>query len=184
MKAIKTPISDLYIIEPTVFEDDRGYFFEAYNKLKLSEYKVAIDFVQDNQSKSSFGVIRGLHYQLNPRAQTKLIRVLEGTIYDVAVDIRKNSPTYGQWFGIELSAENKMQLLIPQGFAHGFSVLSKNAIVFYKCDEFYSPENDTGIIYNDPKLNIDWQIPADQIILSDKDKLHPNFDSAKNNFVY
>lgn len=184
MKSIETPINDLYIIEPTVFEDDRGYFFEAYNKLKLSEHHINIDFVQDNQSKSSYGVIRGLHYQLNPRAQTKLVRVLEGKIYDVAVDIRKNSPTFGKWFGVELSAENKNQLLIPQGFAHGFSVLSETAIVFYKCDEFYAPESDAGIIYNDSELNIDWQIPEDKVILSDKDMQLPDFNSAKNNFSY
>lgn len=184
MKAIETPLHHLFIIEPTVFEDDRGYFFESYNKSKLAREKIDIDFVQDNQSKSSFGVIRGLHYQLNPRAQTKLVRVLEGAIYDVAVDVRKNSPTYGKWFGIELSSSNKKQLLIPQGFAHGFSVLSETAIVFYKCDEFYSPESDAGIIYNDPQLNIDWKIPADKIILSEKDKQLPNFEAAKNNFVF
>lgn len=184
MKTIETPLHNLFIIEPAVFEDDRGYFFESYNKSKLAREKIDIDFVQDNQSKSAYGVIRGLHYQLNPRAQTKLVRVLEGTIYDVAVDVRKNSPTYGKWFGIELSGTNKKQLLIPQGFAHGFSVLSETAIVFYKCDEFYSPESDAGIIYNDPQLNIDWKIPTEKVILSQKDKQLPNFEAAKNNFVF
>lgn len=182
MKVIKTEFEGLFVIEPKVFEDERGYFYESYNRIKLKEQGIDIDFVQDNQSKSNYGVTRGLHYQLNPKAQTKFVRVLQGSIYDVAVDIRKNSPTYGKWFGIELSAENKKQLFIPKGFAHGFSVLSEEAVVFYKCDEFYSPEHERGIMYNDPFLNIDWKVPASKVILSAKDTKHPMFDSADNNF--
>jgi dTDP-4-dehydrorhamnose 3,5-epimerase len=184
MKIVETPISDLLIIEPRIFEDDRGYFFESYNQSNLKEAGIDIKFVQDNQSKSVYGVVRGLHYQLEPRAQTKLVRVLEGNIYDLAVDVRKGSATYGQWYGMEISAENKKQLLIPKGFAHGFSVLSKTAVVFYKCDEFYAPEYDAGIIYNDPELNIDWQIPANKAVLSDKDSKLPLLRDAKNNFHY
>lgn len=182
MKIIKTEIPDLYIIEPKVFEDERGYFFESYNRIKLLEQDIHINFVQDNQSKSSYGVLRGLHYQLNPKPQTKLVRVIHGTIWDVAVDMRKNSPTYGKWFGCELSAENKRQLLIPVGFAHGFSVISQEAVVFYKCDEFYSPQDERGVIYNDPYLNIDWKVPASKTILSAKDTKHPQFSQADNNF--
>lgn len=182
MKVIKTEFEGLFVIEPKVFEDERGYFYESYNRIKLKEQGIDIDFVQDNQSKSNYGVTRGLHYQLNPKAQTKFVRVLQGSIYDVAVDIRKNSPTYGKWFGIELSSENKKQIFIPKGFAHGFSVLSEEAVVFYKCDEFYSPEHERGIMYNDPFLNIDWKVPASKVILSAKDTKHPMFDSADNNF--
>ncbi len=182
MKVIKTEFEGLFVIEPKVFEDERGYFYESYNRIKLKEQGIDIDFVQDNQSKSNYGVTRGLHYQLNPKAQTKFVRVLQGSIYDVVVDIRKNSATYGKWFGIELSAENKNQLFIPKGFAHGFSVLSEEAVVFYKCDEFYSPELERGIMYNDPFLNIDWKVPASKVILSAKDTKHPMFDSADNNF--
>jgi dTDP-4-dehydrorhamnose 3,5-epimerase len=178
----ETPIKDLMIIEPKVFRDSRGYFFESYNYGVLERYGFTHRFVQDNQSKSTYGVIRGLHYQLQPKAQTKLVRVLEGIIFDVAVDVRKGSPTFGKWFGIELSAENCVQLLIPKGFAHGFSVLSETAVVFYKCDELYAPETDAGINYNDPTLNIDWQIPADKAILSEKDSKLPMFIEAKNNF--
>ena len=179
-----TPIKDLLILEPQVFEDSRGYFFEAYNKQKLVNAGLNIDFVQDNQSKSSYGVLRGLHFQKNPKAQTKLVRVLEGAIFDIAVDCRIGSPTFGKWFGIELSSENKKQLLVPQGFAHGFSVLSQTTIVFYKCDELYSPEYDAGIAYNDPTLNIDWKIPAENIILSEKDKKLPLLKNVEINFKY
>lgn len=182
MKLVQTDFQGLYIIEPKVFEDERGYFYESYNKIKFQEQGIEITFVQDNQSKSSFGVTRGLHYQLNPRPQTKLVRVLHGAIWDVAVDIRKNSPTFGKWFGIELSAENKKQLFIPHGFAHGFSVLSQEAVVFYKCDDFYSPQDERGISYNDPFLNIDWKVPVEKMILSAKDLKHPEFLKADNNF--
>jgi dTDP-4-dehydrorhamnose 3,5-epimerase len=184
MNLVTTPLTDLYIIEPQVFEDDRGYFFEAYNQQKFEELGITIRFVQDNQSRSSYGVIRGLHFQRNPMSQTKLIRVLEGTIFDVAVDCRKGSPTFGKSYGIELSSENKKQLFVPQGFAHGFSVLSKTAIVYYKCDNFYSPEHDGGIIYNDPQLCIDWQIPTDKAVLSGKDCKHPLFSEVNMNFTY
>ena len=182
MKVVKTEFEGLFIIEPRVFEDERGYFYESYNRLKLKEHGIDIEFVQDNQSKSGHEVTRGLHYQLNPKAQTKFVRVLQGSIWDVTVDLRKKSSTFGKWFGIELSAENKKQLFIPKGFAHGFSVLSEEAVVFYKCDEFYSPELERGIMYNDPFLNIDWKIPASKVILSAKDTKHPLFNFADNNF--
>jgi dTDP-4-dehydrorhamnose 3,5-epimerase len=183
MKVIDTKISDIFILEPKVFKDDRGYFLESYNKKILDnvlgkEYS----FVQDNESKSSYGVIRGLHYQLAPFSQAKLVRVLQGNVYDVAVDLRKNSPTYLDWVGVELSAENKKQFLIPKGFAHGFSVLSETVIFEYKCDEYYHPEAEAGIIYNDPSLNIDWKIEADNIKISPKDLLLPKLKEAKMNF--
>lgn len=184
MKVIKTNIPDLLIIEPRVFEDDRGYFFESYNLKTFISRKIDFNFIQDNQSKSQFGVIRGLHYQLEPFAQTKLIRVLEGEILDVAVDIRKNSPTFGKWQGVQLSATNKNQLLIPKGFAHGFSVLSTSTVVFYKCDYYYKPEAERGIIFNDPALNIDWKIELNKIVLSEKDKNLPDFREAENNFLF
>ena len=182
MKVIKTDIPDLLIIEPEVFEDERGYFYESYNKDRFKASGIDVQFVQDNQSKSSYGVLRGLHYQLSPYSQIKLIRVLEGNILDVVVDIRKNSPAFGKWFCIELSSENKKQLFIPRGFAHGFSVLSKTAVVFYKCDDFYNPQAERGIIYNAPKLNINWGIDINDAIVSSKDKLLPGFDKAEMNF--
>ena len=184
MPIIKTEFSGLIIFEPTVFKDSRGYFFESYNENVFQAEGITARFVQDNQSKSSYGVLRGLHYQLNPHAQTKLVRVLSGKILDVAVDIRKGSPTYGKAFSIELSAENNKQLLIPKGFAHGFSVLSETAEVMYKCDEFYHKELEAGIIYNDSSLNIDWQIPADKAIVSDKDLQQPILLNCINNFVF
>lgn len=183
MNIIETFIEGLFVIEPRVFADSRGYFFESYNQANLAEAGIDCKFVQDNESKSAYGVIRGLHYQLSPKSQTKLVRVLEGAIYDIAVDIRKGCPTYGKSYGLELSADNKKQLFIPKGFAHGFSVLSETAVVFYKCDEFYAPEYDAGIIYNDPELNIDWRIPTDKILLSEKDGKLPLFREAKNNFI-
>ena len=184
MPFIKTDIPDLLVFEPKVFEDSRGYFFESFNLQTYRSEGIDINFVQDNQSSSQYGVIRGLHYQLNPHAQAKLIRVLAGRILDVAVDIRKNSPTYGKSFSTELSAENKRQLFIPAGFAHGFSVLSEQAEVFYKCDSFYNKENEAGILYNDPSINIDWKIPAGKEIISEKDKQLPLFAGCKNNFEY
>ena len=184
MPFLTTNIPDLLIFEPKVFEDSRGYFYEAYNEQVFGESGVTNRFVQDNQSKSSFGVIRGLHYQLHPHAQFKLVRALEGVILDVAVDLRKGSPTFGKHFSIELSAENKKQLLIPSGFAHGFSVLSETAIVFYKCDALYSKENEGGIVYNDPFLGIDWKIPAGKEIVSEKDLAQPLFENCKNNFEF
>jgi len=182
MKVLDTPIKDLLLLEPQVFEDNRGYFFESFSLLKLNKHGIDIRFVQDNESKSGYGILRGLHYQLEPKAQTKLVRVLSGKIYDVAVDVRRDSPTYGKWYGVELSGENRKQILIPKGFAHGFSVLSETATVFYKCDEFYAPEYDAGIIYNDPFLNIEWKVPAEKIILSEKDNKLPLFKNANNNF--
>jgi dTDP-4-dehydrorhamnose 3,5-epimerase len=184
MPFVKTDIEGLVVFEPKVFDDSRGYFFEAYNEQTFASEGVNIRFVQDNQSKSTYGVIRGLHYQLPPFAQTKLVRVLEGAILDVAVDIRAGSPTYGHHFAIELSADNKKQLLIPHGFAHGFSVLSETAIVLYKCDQFYNKQSEGGIIYNDPFLNIDWKIPADKAIVSEKDIKLPVFSDCVNNFEF
>jgi dTDP-4-dehydrorhamnose 3,5-epimerase len=184
MAFIKTDFPGLIIIEPTVFKDSRGYFFESYNEKQFAAESIEIRFVQDNQSKSSYGVIRGLHYQLAPHAQTKLIRVLSGTILDVVVDIRKGSPTYGNTFSLELSAANNKQLLVPKGFAHGFSVLSETAEVIYKCDAFYNKESEAGIVFNDPALKIDWGIPADKAIISEKDLVHPSIVQCKNNFVF
>ncbi len=174
-----TPIDGLKIIEPKIFSDNRGYFFESYNKANMLKKGLDYTFLQDNQSKSSRGVVRGLHYQLPPKAQSKLIRVLYGEIYDVAVDIRAGSPTYGQWFGIHISAENQVQFLIPKGFAHGFSVLSETAIILYKCDEYYSPEHESGIIFNDKELDIDWKLNPGEYIVSDKDKKLASFRDAK-----
>jgi dTDP-4-dehydrorhamnose 3,5-epimerase len=184
MKITETGLNGLLILEPEIFEDQRGYFFESYNKQSLTSEGINYTFVQDNQSKSVYGVIRGLHYQMEPKTQTKLIRVLSGLIYDVAVDMRKGSPTFGTWFGLELSCKNQKQLLIPKGFAHGFSVLSEKAVIFYKCDGFYAPEYDAGIVYNDPALNIDWKIPPDKVIISEKDAKLPAFRDVKNIFTY
>ena len=184
MNIIDTYIPDLYVFEPKVFEDNRGYFFESYNTNYLKAKGIDIQFVQDNESKSLYGVIRGLHYQLAPYAQTKLVRVIVGTVLDVAVDLRQNSPTYGKSFSIELSAENKKQLFIPQGFAHGFSVLSETAVFSYKCDNFYAPQAERGILYNDPQLNIDWIVDADKANVSGKDAILPVFEKAEKNFTY
>jgi dTDP-4-dehydrorhamnose 3,5-epimerase len=184
MSFTQTSIPGLFIIEPNVFEDSRGYFFESYSERAFISEGVDITFVQDNQARSSYGVIRGLHYQLDPYAQTKLIRVLSGKILDVVVDIRKGSPAFGKVFTIELSAENRKQLLVPQGLAHGYAVLSETAEIFYKCDAFYNKESEGSIIYNDPSLAIDWQIPADKIIVSDKDRIAPGFADCNNNFVF
>lgn len=172
----KTPIQDLVIITPKVFNDERGYFFEAYNQVKLAANGINYNFIQDNQSFSKRGVIRGLHLQMNPFAQVKLVRVLQGEILDVAVDLRKKSPTYGQHFSVVLSAENKKQLMVPHGFAHGFSVLSKTASVMYKVDQVYHKESERGIRYDDPTLNIDWQLNSEEKIVSEKDLILPSFD--------
>ena len=184
MPFIKTDFPDLLIYEPVVFGDARGYFFESYNENVFFKEQVTIRFVQDNQARSVYGVVRGLHFQNNPFAQTKLIRALEGRILDVVVDLRKDSPSYGKVFSIELSAENKKQLLVPKGFAHGYSVLSETAEVFYKCDEFYNKESEGGLAYNDPSLQIDWQIPQEKMILSQKDTQYENLEHCKHNFVY
>jgi len=183
MKLTKTPIDGLLIIEPRVFFDDRGYFFESFNGQSFSKLTGhSIPFVQDNQARSVRGVLRGLHYQNDPTPQTKLIRVLEGAIWDVVVDIRAGSPTYGQWYGIELSAENRLQFLVPRGFAHGYSVLSETAEILYKCDNFYDKSAEGGIAYNDPALAIDWKINVDEAIVSDKDKVQPLMKDAVINF--
>lgn len=182
MEIIKTPIKDLLIIKPRVFADARGFFFESYNEANYKAAGIDIHFRQDNQSKSSYGVIRGLHYQLNPQSQSKLVSVVQGSVWDVAVDLRKDSPTFGQWYGVELTEENQLQFLVPQGFAHGFSVLSETAVFTYKCDDFYSPKLERGIMYNDPALAIDWKIPADKAVISDKDTKHPLLKDAELNF--
>lgn len=173
MKLIPTEIDGVIIIEPGVFGDARGYFFESWNEKKLSEAGINCKFVQDNESKSSFGVLRGLHYQAAPYTQAKLVRVICGRVLDVAVDIRKNSPTYGKYVAVELSGENKRQLFIPRGFAHGFAVLSDEAIFAYKCDNIYMPSSERGIAFNDPDLNINWQISPEKWNLSEKDTRHP-----------
>ena len=170
MKFIKTDIPDVYIIEPSVFGDNRGYFFESFNKEAFEESIGTVDFVQDNESKSSRGVLRGLHFQKPPYAQAKLVRCIEGRVIDVVVDIRKGSPTYGKHVSVELSGENKRQLFIPRGFAHGFSVLSDTAIFAYKVDYRYTPESDSGIKYDDKELNINWGLTEDEVQLSEKDK--------------
>ena len=173
MEIIKTPIKDLVVIKPRVFADARGFFFETYNEERYREAGITQQFVQDNISKSSYGVVRGLHFQKPPYSQAKLVQVIEGAVLDVAVDLRSDSETYGQWHAVELTADNHLQFLIPRGFAHGFAVLSETAIFSYKCDNFYHPEVDGGIIYNDPSLNIDWGIPTDKMLLSEKDTKHP-----------
>lgn len=184
MPFVKTEFPGLMVYTPAVFEDHRGYFLESYNQSLFENEGIHIKFVQDNQAGSSYGIIRGMHYQLNPHAQIKLIRVLSGRIIDAVVDLRKNSPTYGKAYSIELSGANRKQLLIPKGFAHGYSVLSENAEVFYKCDDFYNKESEGGLMWNDPALAIDWQIPSDKVIVSEKDNNHPNFENCKNNFVF
>ncbi len=184
MPFIKTDFPGALVFEPRVFTDDRGYFFEAYNAKTFHEDGLSNTFIQDNQSFSKKGIIRGLHYQLDPFAQAKLVRVLQGTILDVIVDLRKGSPSYGKSLSIELSAENKKQLFIPKGFAHGFSVLSETAEVFYKCDQLYNKETEAGIRYDDPLLNIDWKVPAGTETVSAKDLELPLFASCKNNFEF
>src|SRR6185312_13595172 len=184
MPFIQTGFEGLLVFEPKVFEDNRGYFFESYNQKVFSEEGVQINFVQDNQARSSFGVVRGLHFQKDPHAQTKLIRVLSGQIIDVAVDIRFGSPTYGKAYSILLSAENKKQLLVPKGFAHGYSVISETAEVFYKCDQFYHKETEGGISWNDPSLHIDWQIPADKMIVSEKDQQYNLLENSDYGFIF
>ena len=184
MEVLKTAIEGLLIIEPTVFGDSRGYFFESYNKQRFNEATgLDIDFVQDNQSKSCYGVLRGLHFQKPPYAQSKLVRCVRGKVLDVAVDIRKGSPTYGQHVAVELTEDNHRQFFVPRGFAHGFAVLSEIAIFQYKCDNFYAPQADGGISIKDDTLGIDWQIPMEKAILSDKDLKHfclKDFDSPFN----
>ncbi|MDR6552215.1 dTDP-4-dehydrorhamnose 3,5-epimerase [Paenibacillus qinlingensis] len=181
MKITSTTLAGLVIVEPEVHSDHRGFFMESYHARKLAEQGISIDFVQDNHSLSEeIGVLRGLHYQLNPHAQTKLVRVISGSIYDVAVDIRPSSPTFGQWVGVTLSASNKRQLLVPQGFAHGFCTLEPKTQVLYKVDAYYSPQHDRGILWSDPAIGIEW--PTSEPILSAKDEKHPLLKDAENNF--
>jgi dTDP-4-dehydrorhamnose 3,5-epimerase len=182
MKIIETGFKGLVVIKPKIFRDPRGYFFESYNQADLGNAGIAFTPVQDNESKSTKGVIRGLHYQLVPHAQTKLIRVIEGKIFDVALDLRKNSRTFGKWFGIDLDSETKDQVLIPAGFAHGFSVLSETAIIQYKCDNVYNKEFERGILLNDPYLDINWKTGSVPQIISEKDLKQPLFNDAEYNF--
>ena len=174
MKVIKTDIEGVVIIEPQLFGDNRGYFMESYSERDFARLVAPVRFVQDNESRSRYGVVRGLHYQREPYSQSKLVRCLEGRVLDVAVDIRPESPTYGKYVAVELSADNHRQLFIPKGFAHGFAVLSKEALFAYKCDEFYHPEAECGIAWDDPTLSIDWGLPKEDIILSEKDKGYNN----------
>ncbi len=184
MKITKTSLPGLLIIEPKVFEDERGYFFESFHYERYLEAGIRVQFIQDNESKSEKGVIRGLHYQLNPFAQAKLVRVVQGTVYDVAVDLRKNSPSFGRWFGIELNEKNKQQLYIPRGFAHGFSVLSETAVFSYKCDNLYSRELERSIKFDDPFLGIDWKINKAEQKVSEKDLNAPALNKAEMNFIF
>lgn len=184
MEVIKTKIPGVVIIEPRLFPDARGYFFESFSKREFEEKVGKIDFVQDNESKSSYGVLRGLHFQKPPYAQSKLVRVVKGAVLDVAVDIRKGSPTFGQHVAVELTEDNHRQFFIPRGFAHGFAVLTDEVIFQYKCDNFYAPASEGAIAWDDPDLGIDWRVPAEQVILSEKDKKHPRLKEIDSPFNY
>ena len=179
MRVMETELKDALIIEPKVFGDSRGYFFESWNKQALLEAGLACDFIQDNESRSHYGVLRGLHFQAAPYTQAKLVRVITGTVLDVIVDIRRGSPTFGRHIGVELSGENKRQLFVPRGFAHGFVVLSDDVLFAYKCDNSYMPSHERGIAFNDPALGIDWRVPADRLLLSEKDRRNPLFADAE-----
>ena len=184
MAFTETGFPGLLVFEPKVFRDDRGYFFESFNEKNFAEKGINRNFVQDNQAFSSYGILRGLHYQLDPHAQAKLVRVIQGEVLDVVVDLREGSPTFGKQFSILLSEENNKQLYVPRGFAHGYAVLSATALFFYKCDNFYNKQAESGISYNDSSLNIDWKIPTDKTILSEKDKLNKSFAVAEKNFIF
>ena len=184
MEVIKSDIEGVVIIEPRLFEDPRGYFFESFSEREFVEKVCNTHFVQDNESKSSYGVVRGLHFQRPPHAQSKLVRVVEGSVLDIAVDIRHGSPTFGRYVAVELSAENHRQLFIPRGFAHGFAVLSEKAVFQYKCDNYYAPQSEGAIAWNDPAIGIDWRIPADKVILSAKDMAHPLLAECDELFDY
>lgn len=185
MEIINTDIPEVLIIEPKVFKDDRGYFFESFNEREFAiETGRAIRFVQDNESCSSYGVVRGLHFQKGKSAQSKLVRVVNGTVLDVAVDIRKGSPTFGKHVAVQLSGENHLQFFIPRGFAHGFAVLSERAVFQYKCDNFYDPSSEGAVAWNDPSLAIDWKVPAEKVILSPKDSSHKPLSEAEGLFCY
>lgn len=184
MEVKQTQIPGVVIIEPRLFKDDRGYFFESFSERDFNTQVREIHFVQDNESKSSYGVLRGLHFQKPPYAQSKLVRVIKGAVLDVAVDIRKGSPTFGQHIAVELTEENHRQFFIPRGFAHGFSVLTDEVIFQYKCDNFYAPQSEGALAWDDPELGIDWKIPTDKVILSEKDKHHPRLKDAEWVFDY
>lgn len=185
MEVIKTNIEGAIVVEPRVFGDERGYFFESFNAQEFAKQTgIEVNFVQDNESKSKYGVLRGLHFQLPPYSQSKLVRVVSGRVLDVAVDIRQGSPTYGQWVSCELSGENHRQFFVPKGFAHGFCVLSKEAVFQYKCDDFYHPEAEGALAWDDPDIGIEWPIPQADIILSEKDKHHPCFKDFVSPFIY
>jgi dTDP-4-dehydrorhamnose 3,5-epimerase len=184
MDILETSLPGLILIKPDVYKDSRGYFFESYNEERFRSHGIMPAFVQDNESLSSKGVIRGLHYQLEPYSQWKLVRVVQGAVFDVAVDLRRGSPTFGRWFGTELSGENKLQMLIPNGFAHGFSVLSPNVLFSYKCDKVYNRQMERSIRFDDPILGIDWKLPENEWSISDKDRSAPDFLQAEINFTF
>lgn len=184
MNIIKTDIPEVVIVEPRVFGDNRGYFFESFSERDFAAAVREVKFVQDNESMSCYGVVRGLHFQKPPHAQSKLVRVVKGRVLDVAVDIRKGSPTFGQHVAVELSEENHRQLFIPRGFAHGFAVLSDQAVFQYKCDDYYAPETEGAIAWDDPEIGIDWKIPEDKVILSPKDAAHPELKDSTELFDY
>lgn len=184
MNVIKTDIEGLVIIEPRLFRDARGYFFESFSEREFAEKVAPVKFVQDNESRSSYGVLRGLHFQKPPYAQAKLVRVVTGRVLDVAVDLRKGSPTYGKYVAVELSEDNHLQFFIPRGFAHGFCVLSDEVVFQYKCDNYYAPQSEGAVIWNDPDLGIDWRIPQEDVVLSDKDRCHPAFKELDDVFFF
>ena len=184
MEVIKTEIEGVVIIEPRIFKDERGYFYESFSQREFEEKVCRTTFVQDNQSKSSYGVLRGLHFQKPPYCQSKLVRCIKGAVLDVAVDIRKGSPTFGKYVAVELSEENHRQFFVPRGFAHGFAVLTPEAVFQYKCDNFYNKESEGSVAWNDPQLAIDWKIPADKVLLSEKDKQSKNIADAEYLFDY
>ena len=184
MNIIQTEIPELVIIEPRIFGDARGYFFESFSQRDFDQQVREVRFVQDNESKSSYGVLRGLHFQKAPHAQSKLVRVVKGAVLDVAVDVRKGSPTFGKHVAVELSEDNHRQFFIPRGFAHGFVVLTDEVIFQYKCDNFYAPQSEGAIAWDDPDLGIDWRVPADKVLLSEKDSRHPCLKDAEGLFDY
>ena len=184
MNVLKTKIDGVVIIEPRLFRDERGYFFESFSEREFCEKVMPIHFVQDNESKSSYGVLRGLHFQKPPHAQSKLVRVIKGAVLDVAVDIRRGSPTFGRYVAVELTGENKRQFFVPRGFAHGFSVLSGEAVFQYKCDNFYAPQSEGAIAWDDPDIGIDWRLAPEEVLLSPKDSAHPRLKEAPELFDY
>lgn len=184
MDVIKTDIDGVVIIEPRIFKDERGYFYESFSQREFEEKVCRTTFVQDNQSKSSYGVLRGLHFQKPPHCQSKLVRCIKGAVLDVAVDIRKGSPTFGKYVAVELTEDNHRQFFVPRGFAHGFAVLSQEAVFQYKCDNFYCKESEGAVAWNDPELAIDWRIPAEKVLLSEKDRLNKNIGEADYLFDY